>query len=66
MTFSKNKDHYLNKIFILQAKTKLSTDTIHYSHPTFYYSSIVPTNTVHEEYAQVNFSKVALCKAVTF
>ena len=43
ITFGKNKGHYLNKMFILQVKTKLSADTIHYSPPTFHYLFIVPT-----------------------
>jgi len=33
MTFGKNIGHYINKIFILQVKTKGSIGTIHYSAP---------------------------------
>jgi len=43
LTFGNNKVHYLNKILILQVKTKLSVGTIHYISPKFYYSSTVPT-----------------------
>jgi len=43
ITFGNNKVHYLNKILILQVKTKLSIGTIHNSFPKFYYSSTVPT-----------------------
>lgn len=43
MTFGKKQGHYLNKIFILQVKRKLSAYTILYSLPKNYYSSAVPT-----------------------
>ena len=42
ITFGKNKGHYVNKIFMLQVKAKLSRSTIHYHPSNLYYSSIAP------------------------
>jgi len=43
LAFAKMRAIILTKIFLLQGKTRLSVDTIHYSFPTMRYSSTVPT-----------------------
>ena len=62
LTFSNNKVHYLNKILILQVKTKLSVGTIHYSSQNFTIHLQSRQNTAHAQYARTNFSKVPQCK----